>query len=136
MRLIFLRHVLPSLLSLVVVLQSVMPGAMAVIQGDKFDASAYFCIVDDKAPSNETQQEIRALLKALGKDVPPPNVPSKLADQCSHCVMTDLSGLPHLISVKTDLWTTCKTAHYTKSPDFIYFSQGPPLGGRAPPLFV
>lgn len=136
MHLIFLRHILPSLLSFVVVIQSVMPGAMAVIQGDKFDAAAYLCRVDGTTPSQNKQNEIRALLKALGKDVPTPAVPQKLADQCSHCVVLDPSLLPELISFKTDLWATCKTAHYARSPDFTYFSQGPPLGGRAPPTFI
>jgi len=96
-------------------------------------ASDYMCSPSGHTPSAEAISQLESLFAAAGKTLPKETGPS---EHCEKCLMPSLAALPF----NAALCTTRKLAiaiDFTPLPaGFHYSAQGPPVGGRAPPLFV
>jgi len=94
-------------------------------------ASALFCNPSGQTVAASDLAQIESLFIAAGKT--PPN--NEQNDHCETCLTTTFSNLVILTS-------DVEIAEYAREPHFAalsigyyYKSQGPPLGGPAPPLF-
>lgn len=125
---------LPYLLAALIVLQPAWPGALSLVRGTDFNISAYLCNISDQGPSLETSRAMTALLKSLGKDVPNQDENNKPAQHCPDCILFELALIPPVSSLRNTVWTQIDSVSYFQTIAFIFQAQGPPLGGRAPPL--
>lgn len=135
---------LPYLLTVLIVLLPVWPGALSLVRGADFNVSAYLCNISDQGPSLETRRAMTTLLKSLGKDVPSltengaknGDENNKSAQHCPDCILFELALIPPVSSLRNSVWTQIDSVSYFQTIAFIFQAQGPPLGGRAPPSFI
>ncbi len=131
-KILFISYLLSSLL----VWQSMVPGVVSMVRGPGFGFSTFLCSVSEQSASLETQRAISELLRSLGKE-DFGSKPDRIQGQhCAYCVLLDLS-LPVTINTGTAIvWDRTGSRCFDDVRHLASFAQGPPLGSRAPPVFL
>ena len=122
-----LSHILRLCLAILIAVQMGLGPAEA-----STSASRYICSPSGHAPSVDATAQLEALFAAAGKDLPQETAE---APHCESCVTSVAAILPVGIARKTTPFARFADSHPRLSLGFHYAAQGPPLGGRAPPLF-
>ena len=121
--------------ALALILQSLIPAAYAIAEKSGHNVSAFICNPSQKAPSIEAQEHIETLLALLNEH--PSEAPSDTHNEhCSNCVI-ELNSLltPTFISGTSSNFEFPATQYFQTLLLSSKSIRGPPLGGRAPPVF-
>ena len=108
-----------------------MPTVYAAAEGAGANVGAYICNPSQTAPSDAAQAAMTELLVTLGEIDPKPDVPSD--NHCDNCVVAFANSAHRSETSISQAYTLALDAFVQTSTGFFYQSQGPPLGGRAPP---
>ncbi|PHR57232.1 MAG: hypothetical protein COA43_12675 [Robiginitomaculum sp.] len=125
-----------TFLSLIIVVQSTLPTTLSLFNNGNYDVSAFVCNPSGTRVSDQTQRAIVSLLKSAGKDIPRPVDEGTNKDHCPDCVLVTFALDTPKIQFTLMTWANVNRVQYFETLGFFYFSQGPPLGGRAPPSFI
>ena len=121
---------LPRFIAMVLIaLQAVMPGTVAIAQPNAIDFSRYLC-----APSDELSPESRAAVEqiAILLGEAPPGAPHS-GDHCQMCTLAHGAPLPKPVTVDAPVFYPREHIFVRFQPGLIRKAQGPPLGSRGPP---
>ena len=106
---------------------------IAAAQSDS-GMNGYLCNMQTQIVSSEAEAQLRTLFELAGKDWPDDESPM---EHCSDCVMP-VAAVQSQISALAPI-TVQPIAAQIFSPyklGYSYDATGPPLGSRAPPLFL
>lgn len=122
-------------LALALIFQSLLPAAVAVAQTSGHDVSAFICNPSNNTPSAQAQAQIDNLLAVLNNH-PNEEPAHENAEHCSNCVVSFHSLLTAPLNFLTSTtFPSQKTRYFQNYAASIPTARGPPLGGRAPPIF-
>lgn len=129
---IFLARVLAML---ALVAQALMPGAMAAAMSGPGDRPAFVCAM----PGKDMSQGARAIgadLANLLADKAASELPDESHD-CHDCVLAQGAALPSVAAVVAPVFSAPVPDISPRSEvRFWAVPRGPPLGSRAPPVFL
>ncbi len=115
--------------------QALMPGAMAAAMSRPGDVPAIVCAMPDK--------DMSASARALGADLANLLADKAASDQpenshdCHDCVLAQGATLPMVAAVDTPAFSA-PAPEFAPRNDARFWAvpRGPPLGSRAPPVFM
>ena len=123
-------------LTFALLLQSVLPASLSIAAKAGYDVSAFLCSPSGGAPSQAAQDHMRSLLALVDKKASDtPDTPS--TEHCAACVMimSPTLAVVQFTSLPITYAETAKPFEYENHLSSVS-ARGPPLGGRAPPLFL
>lgn len=127
---------LPFYITLALIAQSLLPASVTIAAKAGYDVSALLCSPSGKAPSESAKNHMKGLLSLIDdRQAETPNMPK--TEHCGLCVVSIPAALntPEYQLTRIAYSERPKTV-YHKPPLRSQAARGPPLGGRAPPIFL
>ena len=112
-----------------IALQALLPGTVAIAQPGDINFSRYIC-----APSGDLSPQSRAAAeKIAGLLGEMPAEESHSGDHCPMCTLAHGAPLPKPVTVDAPVFHSREHIFVRFQPGLIRKAQGPPLGSRGPP---
>jgi len=133
-----LKHIFLGLAFIASLVQSLGLSTMRLAQLDGYGTITLICASPDKTLSLEAisaSKDLAKLLSSLSDGAETPD--SSEFEHCAECVVTVFAVLKNVMPIGTAQYKD--TSLYTGliyQPQFAHKPHGPPLGGRAPPVFI
>ena len=133
----YTRNIARLCAAFALIVQSFLPAGLAVAADHGVSASSFICNITGVAPTDKAQAAVTELLRLAGKDVPPETPAETPPGHCDNCILLAAATLPYAaISLALPIYQPAPAHIYSTGPAFHALPHGPPLGGRAPPLFL
>mgnify|MGYP006273766765 CR=1 FL=1 len=129
------RHVVRILAMLALTLQVSLPGLVAVGESRGIDVARYICLAPDAEASPEDVAAARQLAALLGEPVE--HSGSDTWGHCPVCSLAQLAPLPTPSTISEPVvHTPAPCGSDFSFPTLTLKATGPPVGTRAPPVFI
>lgn len=129
------RHFVRILAMLALTLQVSLPGLIAVGESRGIDVARYICLAPDAEASPEDVAAARQLAAILGEPVEDSG--SDTRSHCAVCSLAQLAPLPTPSTVSEPVvHTSVPYGPDHGRPTLTFSPAGPPVGSRAPPVFI
>lgn len=122
-------HLSRFLAVVLIALQALLPGTVAIAQPGDIDFSRYIC-----APSDDLSPQSRAAAEKIARLLG--EMPAEESHSGGHCPMCTLAHgapLPKPVTVDAPVFYPREHIFVRFQPGLIRKAQGPPLGSRGPP---
>ena len=128
-------HIIRLITAFALLWQMALP-AIASSSSDEFSAANYLCNVTEREISPEAEAHYKAFFALIGQ-TPPAQDDGPAPDHCMMCFITGAATIPQPSIFRQGSVRRVIPQNYSpRRAAFPYEAQGPPLGMRAPPLFV
>lgn len=112
-----------------ITLQALLPGTVAIAQPGGIDFSRYIC-----APSGDLSPQSRAAAEKIARLLGEmPAEESHSGDHCPMCTLAHGTPLPKPVTVDAPVFHPREHIFVRFQPGLTRKAQGPPLGSRGPP---
>jgi len=115
------------------IIQALMPGAMAAVSQRAPELMVYFCTTPGEAPGAHA---LGGDLAALLAEKEGGGEPADMAHDCAGCILGQPVPVPEMAALRAPVTARMAEAAPRFEVRFVARPRGPPLGARAPPILT